>query len=196
MGQQPNKYHITDDGKVFRINDDGSFTSVGNIEDIEKVHSTSVADSISTMQTSSGESSKHIIKGRLNLNYNWLWLTTIIIFVGWYISCLSCSWPYYPIYDESGHIVNYFHADNFGDILCVSIAIQICFALSWFFSSKDKLIYKILQIPLVVCSGWGVHTVYWLCEQQYSFFLLCLAIIPFMIWIIVICVSLFGRKRV
>jgi len=33
MGQDINKkYHITDDGEVFRINDDGSFTSMGNAE--------------------------------------------------------------------------------------------------------------------------------------------------------------------
>lgn len=33
MGTNPNKYHISDDGKVYRINEDGSFTSLGNIED-------------------------------------------------------------------------------------------------------------------------------------------------------------------
>lgn len=36
MGQQLNKYHISDDGKIYRINDDGSFTSVGNFDEIEK----------------------------------------------------------------------------------------------------------------------------------------------------------------
>ena len=35
MGQLPNKYHISDDGKIYKINDDGSFTLVGNIDDIE-----------------------------------------------------------------------------------------------------------------------------------------------------------------
>lgn len=33
MGQQPKKYHISDDGKVYRVNDDGSFTELGNIEE-------------------------------------------------------------------------------------------------------------------------------------------------------------------
>lgn len=34
MDQQPNKYHISDDGKVYRVNEDGSFTSMGNVENI------------------------------------------------------------------------------------------------------------------------------------------------------------------
>ncbi len=44
MGQQPNKYHVSDDGRVFRINADGSFTSVCNIEDIEKISSAIAVD--------------------------------------------------------------------------------------------------------------------------------------------------------
>lgn len=32
MGQTQNKYHITDDGKIYRINDDGSFSEVGDVE--------------------------------------------------------------------------------------------------------------------------------------------------------------------
>lgn len=34
MGQIPNKkYHVSDDGNVFRVNEDGSFTEMGNIEE-------------------------------------------------------------------------------------------------------------------------------------------------------------------
>lgn len=36
MGQDQGKYHISKDGKVFRINEDGSFTELGNAEDLEK----------------------------------------------------------------------------------------------------------------------------------------------------------------
>ncbi|MDE6278281.1 MAG: hypothetical protein K2M06_09280 [Muribaculaceae bacterium] len=33
MGQvNHNKYHFTDDGRIYRVNDDGSFTSMGNVE--------------------------------------------------------------------------------------------------------------------------------------------------------------------
>lgn len=32
MGQQPNKYHVTDEGTVYRVNEDGSFTEMGNAE--------------------------------------------------------------------------------------------------------------------------------------------------------------------
>ncbi len=37
MGQQTNKYHTSDDGKIFRINDDGSFTNIGNVTDVYEV---------------------------------------------------------------------------------------------------------------------------------------------------------------
>ncbi len=32
MGENPKKYHVTDDGDIYRINEDGSFTSMGNAE--------------------------------------------------------------------------------------------------------------------------------------------------------------------
>lgn len=32
MGQEQPKYHVTDEGKVFVVNDDGSFTDLGNAE--------------------------------------------------------------------------------------------------------------------------------------------------------------------
>jgi len=34
MGLQPNKYHISDDGNVYRVNEDGSFSEVGNVQDL------------------------------------------------------------------------------------------------------------------------------------------------------------------
>lgn len=34
MGQTPKKYHVSDDGQIYRINKDGSFTNMGNIESI------------------------------------------------------------------------------------------------------------------------------------------------------------------
>lgn len=36
MGQQPNKYHVNPDGDIFKVNDDGSFTSLGNAESKNK----------------------------------------------------------------------------------------------------------------------------------------------------------------
>lgn len=32
MGQQINKYHVSDDGNIFKVNEDGSFTGMGNVE--------------------------------------------------------------------------------------------------------------------------------------------------------------------
>lgn len=36
MGQEQGKYHISKDGKVYRINEDGTFTELGNAEDLTK----------------------------------------------------------------------------------------------------------------------------------------------------------------
>lgn len=36
MGQEQGKYHVSKDGKVYRINEDGSFTELGNAEDLNK----------------------------------------------------------------------------------------------------------------------------------------------------------------
>lgn len=33
MGDTPKKYHITDNGDIYKVNDDGSFTSMGNAVD-------------------------------------------------------------------------------------------------------------------------------------------------------------------
>lgn len=38
MGQEQEKYHVSKEGKVFRINDDGSFTELGNAEDLNKAY--------------------------------------------------------------------------------------------------------------------------------------------------------------
>ncbi|MDE6278283.1 MAG: hypothetical protein K2M06_09290, partial [Muribaculaceae bacterium] len=91
MGHQPNKYHISDDGTVYRINEDGSFTSVGNIEDIEKESSSTAIHSVQPVQSATRKISGKSEAGFWNRNYNRLWATTIVLFVGWFISCLSCS---------------------------------------------------------------------------------------------------------
>lgn len=36
MGQVQNKYHVSKNGKVYRVNEDGSFTELGNAEDLNK----------------------------------------------------------------------------------------------------------------------------------------------------------------
>lgn len=39
MGQMPNRYHITDDGKVFRVNEDGSFSEIGDVNKLQSKQS-------------------------------------------------------------------------------------------------------------------------------------------------------------
>lgn len=53
MGEQPKKYHITDEGDVFRINDDGSFTSMGNAEKMSGIPKEDANSSTQPLYTSS-----------------------------------------------------------------------------------------------------------------------------------------------
>lgn len=43
MGEQSNKFHIDNDGHVFRVNVDGSFTDMGNISDSPKYDASRLA---------------------------------------------------------------------------------------------------------------------------------------------------------
>jgi len=194
MGQlNPNKYHISDDGKVYKINEDGSFISVGNIEDIEKKPSGNPVNNIPPIPSTSKSTSSLVEVGWWKRNYNWLWITILIVFIGWFISCLSCAWPYYPIYDGSGSL-NYYQADNTEEIFGVSLIILFCYCLSWYLSAKNKTWIKLIQILLVGCADCIAMPIYCLCEQAYSFLLLFLATIPFSLWIVAICLSVFKRK--
>ena len=35
MGQIPQKYHVSDDGKIFRIDDDGSLNQIGHVDNLD-----------------------------------------------------------------------------------------------------------------------------------------------------------------
>lgn len=196
MGQQPNKYHISDDGRVFRINDDGSFTSVCNIEDVDKKSSAISVDNESPIPTPEMKMPNSIEIGWWKRNYNWLWITNLVLFIGWFISCLSCSWPDYPVYNENGFIVSYYHATNLVDILVGCMVILLCYTLSWYLSSKNKMILKLIQILFVGFACWVARAIYWLCDMQYSLLILSIAIVSYSIWVLAICLSLFSRKKV
>lgn len=44
MGQEQKKYHISDNGDIFKFNEDGSFTKLGNAEDLNKPKQLQKAD--------------------------------------------------------------------------------------------------------------------------------------------------------
>lgn len=194
MGQQPNKYHMTDDGKVYRVNEDGSFTSIGNVEDLDKKTSTPSSDKMPPIPTPNVKTTSTTEVGWWKRNYNWLWVTTLVVFLGWFISCLSCAWPEYPQYDELGNISNWYTCDNTGEILIICAIVLVCFGLSWYLSNKNKTILKLAQILLIGCSAWVACLMLVLCEQRYSYLLICIATIPVTMWIITLCLSIFKRK--
>lgn len=109
MGQEQKKYHIADNGDVFKINEDGSFTLVGNIEyitsHIENESNSPDAKNHLANDTSAKPRFKKNKKGliigvvnnepKLSLdlkswfssNYNWLYIISIVILI---ISALLC----------------------------------------------------------------------------------------------------------
>ncbi len=79
MGQQPNKYHISDDGNVYKINEDGSYTLIGNIETIERKISANPINNIDPNLTSNIKTSKSVKLKRKKRNYIWLWITMLVL---------------------------------------------------------------------------------------------------------------------
>lgn len=109
MGQEQNKYHIADNGDIFKINEDGSFTLVSNIEHItshtENESNSSDAKNHSANDTSAKPLFKRnrtgLIIGVVNnepklsldlrswirSNYNWLYMISMAMLI---ISGLLC----------------------------------------------------------------------------------------------------------
>ncbi len=109
MGQEQKKYHIADNGDIFKINEDGSFTLVSNIEHItshiEYESNSSDAKNHSANDTSEKPLFKKNRKGLIigvvnnepklsldlrswfNSNYNWLYMISIVMLI---ISGLLC----------------------------------------------------------------------------------------------------------
>ena len=190
MGQKPNKYHISDEGIIYRINDDGSFTSVGNIDDIEKKQS--VNTTVKTYPSTSNRKKSHNTEniGWWKRNYNWFWFATLVVFIGWFISCFSCAWPEYPMYDDENFIIGYYSADNTIKILTNVCLILLCYILSWILSTKKKYIILIIQLLVVFFASFCAYGIYCLCEPEYSNLLINLYSIPLIMWIIAIFINI------
>lgn len=62
MGEIPKKYHVTDDGDVYRINEDGSFTSMGNAEKMSSINPAEMPISQSTEPSSNDKPIKPLIE--------------------------------------------------------------------------------------------------------------------------------------
>lgn len=61
MGYDKNKkYYIADDGSIYKVNEDGSFTKIGNISELKKHNSNKIKDWIL-------------------INYNWLYCISLIL---------------------------------------------------------------------------------------------------------------------
>ena len=64
MGENPKKYHVTDDGDVYRVNEDGSFTSMGNAEKMSSPTQTEKTISQSTEPSADDKPVKPFIENK------------------------------------------------------------------------------------------------------------------------------------
>lgn len=62
MGDTPKKYHITDNGDIYKVNDDGSFTSMGNAEKMSSTNQTEKTISQSTEPSADDKPIKPLIE--------------------------------------------------------------------------------------------------------------------------------------
>lgn len=74
MGQELKKYHVADDGSIYQINDDGSCTSIGNINSFKQ----------QTQKPS-------------NQNYKILWWMLGVLFIA---NISICCFVYYELKDR------------------------------------------------------------------------------------------------
>ena len=171
MGQQLNKYHMTDDGKVYRVNEDGSFTSIGNVEDREKKPSTQQVDIMLPIPPSTPTTSSAAEIGWWKRNYNWLWITTLVVLILWFLTCFC--------YTHGGAIY------SLGDCMII----LVCYILSWYLTTKNKIWQKIVQIPLIIFAYYGA----WIITLRSEYNLIPI-FLPFAMWIITSCLSLIRRR--
>ncbi|MDE6340010.1 MAG: hypothetical protein K2K97_09525 [Muribaculaceae bacterium] len=110
MGQEPKKFHVSDDGKIFRINEDGSFTELGNANDLNTPEEEMNKNQHNINQTSSTETPPpYQPEGPNNHNKNGKKTTLIvalsIIALAFVIECIvlfTDSSHYYNIPDDVG----------------------------------------------------------------------------------------------
>ncbi len=182
MGQQPNKYHISDDGKIYRVNDDGSFTSMGSVKDIDK----------SAPEKPSGAD----LPQKANWwkrNYNWLWVTMLVLFIGWIAACMSCSFIVDVMY-ENGQ-PTYYQYSNGNIILLFGILVTALFGFSWWLSSKRRKVLLLIQLLLLFFAYCCLFYSSQLCNDEDAFIIWNLSFIPLIIWIITLILTIVKQRR-
>lgn len=189
MGQlSNNKYHITDDGKVYRINEDGSFSEIVDVTNLP--------------------SNQHN-KGWFYRHYNWLWLIGLIAQLGFIISAVSCSYYreewYSPIYDNNGQLLYtdqllgareqgepiyqmYFaYADRAGLMLGCGAFILIVYIAYWVRNNKIKnnFLSSVGRVFLYASVLFTAAYMCEYCEEQYRGLVFIPGVIAFSLWALV-----------
>lgn len=83
MGENPKKYHITDDGDIYRVNEDGSFTSMGNAED-KHTSESAENESVESSIVSNIKHQKPESKSRTSLIFSLSIVLAVLLFTLFY----------------------------------------------------------------------------------------------------------------
>lgn len=119
MGQQI-KYHIADNGDIFNINEDGSFSTIGNVSQIAETNNPQ-------------KQTQPTIKKWLTSNYNWLYLISLTGLVVSGMWCI-CTHEYY--------------SSGFYGMLSLCIGIT-AIATPWIFKTISKVWVILLFLLLI-----------------------------------------------
>lgn len=184
MGQEHKKYHVTDSGEVFRINDDGSFTKMGIVsEPKNESHS-------KTYRHKHSKDSKKESVGWFKTDYNWLFVFGIVAIIGYGIATCSCGWPISYHYHPGQEIAPVcYYADNTSEILTNMVIILILYGLDGIWGYKlSSILAKIIRAILILYICWYMFLLPGrLCEEDFIGLLSFISLIPSLIWIALYC---------
>lgn len=105
MGQKTNKYHVSDDGSIYKVNEDGTVTAMGNVKDINAPKRESDVSSSYKVGKKAPTKTTHI----------WIWaLVFILILFGIKAIAILFSDSDYVNY-ANDHVVEYVTVDTVGE---------------------------------------------------------------------------------
>lgn len=141
MGQQQNKYHIDDKGDIFRINEDDSFTYIGNASQLDALN---------------------FSKAR-----NWLYIISLIFLIWSGIICISdccykdsamlgmlslCAGITAIVFPWIFKTVSKFWIVIYSLLLIVALVMIICFSYEELYPTQIALCYISLLTFIIACA--------------------------------------------
>lgn len=177
MGQKPQKYHVTDEGEVLRINKDGSFSKMGNVEQLN-YETSKEASSVKN------PSAKLPIK-RTASNYSWMWWTGLVLIFGFVVTAFSCGWPEREWYDAINNTHGYFTVDYTIEISLYGVTLLLVYVSDWIIIRRwaKRVVFIISILSLTLFAIFNYMMPYDWCEERYITIICVLGMIQSVWWL-------------